>query len=675
MRLKFIIFCAIFIVFGPCLKAQDYIYSVSLDPKWGSAAFAELELQQRELSNNADLKDAPKFSGIFSQYQSNFQSFNNYNDSIFFEMPHEEWIKMFQRRARFYTKIYKQNNNELNEIKAYFKKKNIPEAAYDSLYYWSSYLLFKNVNDVFLQEDLVNIMLPHYQSNGDDEHLVLCYFLLGNCFYNSFLLGEAGSEQKSLDYYRKVLAFSDKFTEFKNPLNRYYLVSSYANIFVLHSQVGTLSLNESLDLSQQMQNLYEMPESKDILDQDENLKAYTKWSIDIFGLRGILSYYSRGIDDQKVLDALYAKYTAVKEEQGILSSKEDYYAKLNYDDCLIDAFLGKSTWDNAWSRFKLLMKSDPDFIIKTEKPKVNALTLFNFFQTFLTVIEQTSLSDNEKGKEIKEMVDYVHDMLAKYDHSTNHIEMGNIVTKIVTNKIVLKYSSAEERKENLNRFLVVQQPTTYVHVSMVADLSRLLAEAMVEYRPGFFIGVPGYKTTKDVLNNKEELIEYVYQSAVYHDLGKIYMPTIIINNFRRLTDHEFGIVKLHSELSKYFFEIEPSIMKYQDIAFGHHKWYNDIGGYPASFKIRKSPYFPIICLVSMCDSMDAATENISRNYHTAKSFEKLIRECDAAGAAQYHAALLKFLNTHPETYKQMKECVNEGRYENYVKLYREYMTH
>lgn len=58
---------------------------------------------------------------------------------------------------------------------------------------------------------------------------------------------------------------------------------------------------------------------------------------------------------------------------------------------------------------------------------------------------------------------------------------------------------------------------------MVADLSRILATALVEYRPGFFIGVPGYETTKDVKAKKDELIEFIYQAALYHDFGKINM--------------------------------------------------------------------------------------------------------------------------------------------------------
>ena len=149
------------------------------------------------------------------------------------------------------------------------------------------------------------------------------------------------------------------------------------------------------------------------------------------------------------------------------------------------------------------------------------------------------------------------------------------------------------------------------------------------------------------------------------------MPTIINNCYRKLTNHEFDIIQMHPEKSLPFFAIDESLKKYQDIALGHHKWF-DGDGYPPKFKNRKSPYFPIICLVTVTDCMDAATENIGRNYHTPKSFETVMQEFDELSGTQFNPKLISFIMSNKDVYEKLKQHVSTGRYDNYYKLYTRY---
>ena len=673
MNFKGIAVCLFFFVLGSCLKAQDYVYPALPSEMWGIEIFKEQEQQMVIDESSFMPQGAPSIGDTYARYEQNLELFNLYNDSIYIDLPTEDWVQMFRRRARTHAAIYKENNKNLTAVNKFFAAGNVPDQAYDLVYHWCAHMLYNKVYDIFLCEEMVNLIMPHYSEIPDDEHLVLCYLMQGICFYQCYRMGESGSEKKSLDYFRKALEFSNDFARFENPLNRYYLLLAYLDIIVLHTQRGTISMEESLELAGKMQSVLDKPESRKILDQDKKLAELADWVTAMYSFRAITAYISRGEENPALRDQLYALYCDAKKEIGLKPADPTrYYTNLEYDDCVIEAYMGHITWDEAYNKFMRLSEHDPFIETKKGELIVKVHYVYNIYSCFTELLDKTSLTFEQKSQILKEHIELAYDMLPMLDYKVYPYEIGQILSNIICDEKAHRYIDESELVDFMFRPFVMEQPTTFVHVSMVADLSRILATALVEYRPGFFIGVPGYETTKDVKAKKDELIEFIYQAALYHDFGKINMPTIIGNSYRRINDHEYGIIKIHPVLSARILDSNPVLKPYSDVAQGHHKWYNG-KGYPYSFNNRQSPYFPIICLVTMCDCMDAATENISRNYHSTKTFERLMREYDDAAAAQYHQALLKFLNTHPETYRQMKACITEGRYSQYIELYKKYI--
>lgn len=676
MRLKHLLSILIFFVLqSSCVFAQDYIYSVTVGTSWARDVFPAQERIQRAASmkKQNQIPGAPNFAKTFLDFEYDYKRYNSYNDSIFFHLSHEEWIEMFKRRALKYSQLYSKNNMAIASLKDYFIDETVPEIAYDSLYYWTRHLFFRNANDIFFYEQLMDILLPHYEEKQDIEHLVFCYLCSGMYNFQCSRMGDKESEMRSELFFHKIMNLTDRFAEFKDPLNRYYLISAFVNLSLLHAQSGNISLNESLQLEQSMQKLYNMPDNQAVLKKDSLLNEYTKWSIDLFRYRGILTYISHGNNIPEQRDRLYKSYCDVRKELGISSTmKNRYYGKLEYDDLLIEAFMGNMSWDDAFNTFNQKWDNDPEMIKKTGVPIIKINYLYNLFESFTKLLDNTSFPEQQKSTIMKERLSEVLDMISRYEHDKYPFEKGKILANIACEPSILKYLTTQEKEDLLFRLIVVEQPTTYVHTSMVADLTRELTEGLIDKKPEFFIGMPGYETVEDVQQKRNELIEFTYQSAIYHDLGKISMPTIINNSFRRLTDHEYDIIQLHPDKSRQFFTIDPYLKQYQDIALGHHKWY-DGDGYPAKFKNRKSPYFPIICIVTLCDCMDAATENIGRNYHTPRSFDDVMKEFADLSGEQFHPELIDFIETDRYTYKKMKLVVDDGRYDNYYKLYMRYM--
>ncbi len=151
------------------------------------------------------------------------------------------------------------------------------------------------------------------------------------------------------------------------------------------------------------------------------------------------------------------------------------------------------------------------------------------------------------------------------------------------------------------------------------------------------------------------------------------MPSVVNNCIRRIFDHEYNILTLHPQKSIPFFDIDPSLKDYRDIALGHHKWYNG-RGYPATFDNRQSAYFPMISITTVCDCLDAATENIGRNYHHPKPFETVLKEFIKDAGTRYHPDIITFIRSDKETQAKLKKIVSDGRYEHYYKMYSSYLS-
>ena len=86
------------------------------------------------------------------------------------------------------------------------------------------------------------------------------------------------------------------------------------------------------------------------------------------------------------------------------------------------------------------------------------------------------------------------------------------------------------------QLMAAMHPPTYVHTLNVATIARCLAGRLIERNPEIFIGVEEASDVADVLNRKGELEDFVYNSALMHDVGKLFIVETIITYGRDLVD-------------------------------------------------------------------------------------------------------------------------------------------
>lgn len=152
--------------------------------------------------------------------------------------------------------------------------------------------------------------------------------------------------------------------------------------------------------------------------------------------------------------------------------------------------------------------------------------------------------------------------------AAKHVEIATQKISFLNDRIqaeeALKHSIANLQKtldETVNALTVVAEkrdPYTAGHQRRVANLACAIGREM-----GLFSG----------------RINGIYVAGMLHDIGKIYVPTDILNKPGKLNDMEMGIIKTHPEVGFDILKTIPFEWPVAQIVFQHHERLNS-SGYP-----------------------------------------------------------------------------------------------
>ncbi len=174
--------------------------------------------------------------------------------------------------------------------------------------------------------------------------------------------------------------------------------------------------------------------------------------------------------------------------------------------------------------------------------------------------------------------------------------------------------------------LKIVDPLTFYHCCRVGEYSRKLARDA---------GLDPYE---------QKLAEF---SGLFHDVGKIGIPQVIIHKPAKLDLDEFNAMKKHPELSEqivqvlgeqtFFKNMLPSIR-------GHHERI-DGTGYPDNLAGDQIPLLARVILI--VDTYDAMTQ--TRSYRKGLPIEAVYSELQKYAGTQFDSQLVKiFLQAQPQ---------------------------
>jgi HD-GYP domain-containing protein (c-di-GMP phosphodiesterase class II) len=218
--------------------------------------------------------------------------------------------------------------------------------------------------------------------------------------------------------------------------------------------------------------------------------------------------------------------------------------------------------------------------------------------------------------------------------------------------------------------LKIQDVPTYVHSIGVAEITKALTKSLLESNPQEFIGINNqYNTLDEVLNNKDQIIDLLYRGALLHDIGKTPLVDVISNCYRPLTDQEFILIKSHPAFSESIIsDVFGSCI--QDVAMFHHLSHDHKSGYPKVNDNFKSKNQIAIDILSVADTLEAATDNIGRTYKKSKTVEQIIVEMNSYPKdTRYSSLVLSAIKG--ETFNRIMTYLNVDRIKIYCKSIRE----
>ena len=219
----------------------------------------------------------------------------------------------------------------------------------------------------------------------------------------------------------------------------------------------------------------------------------------------------------------------------------------------------------------------------------------------------------------------------------------------------------------LQLMAALHQPT-YVHTLGVAEFTVCLTKHLLNKNPEVLVGVLDTKDVNEVNSKKDEIIDHAYHSALMHDVGKIFIMETIITYERKLFDLEREVIKAHPVIGASLLELYEEMHPYIPAAIGHHKFYDNVGGYPDSFDLDNSKDKPIIYILTVADCLDAATDKVGRNYKSGKSLEEYVAELAAEKGTRYAPFVVELFEDE-EVLNDIDQVLQNARDNNYRKTF------
>lgn len=136
--------------------------------------------------------------------------------------------------------------------------------------------------------------------------------------------------------------------------------------------------------------------------------------------------------------------------------------------------------------------------------------------------------------------------------------------------------------------------------------------------------------------------ERFVHSALLHDIGKLRIPSEVLNKKARLTDEEWREIRNHPIYGMEFVQplADRGIILPEVIMLHHEN--TDGTGYP--FQTQLPELAPQVRIIRVIDSFDAMTSN--RNYQLVKSVDEALDELVRCEGTLYDPEVVRLFCTH-----------------------------
>ena len=615
---------------------------------------------------------------FYQKYRKNLEKEERLQESMLQAEDQEVWVENLRNKSRITRALYVENEALLNLYLRPFlddesrMTQDLAEEFLGQIFACQREGYVDGVASVQVAEMLERFFLR----TGKTQQWIQTINFLGNCY-------NAGSEEedgeRSFQYYQEVKKFAGQYTELEDWDARRRILFAFYNAAIVAVNWKCLREKEDIPkLVEEAERMYNDPAVRALdgerYDLDELIRElrYDVWGnlIAIADSREELAAESR----DKIEEVLTKLYEDGLKEKGSVFELEPQvvcgYLRSAYFSGRISL---QEYMDQACAYCDYVIENDcPDHndeeYINTRYFEICMYQLSNLLMYYAD--EKISLKDREKKKE------HYLEIFLKFIEGLPRVKNAAYINSCIQGNLqyILQYlPTGKDACRFVSGVVISRNETVMLHSAEVRKLSARLLKSILDKEPELLVGMLGAKNVVEVLEKREAFEKYLDEASYVFDIGKTGYAQIVDRQSRRLIAQEKELLKKHPERGVEMLQVVESFKPYHDVILGHHKYYNGEGGYPESFDNTESEVKCFIDIISICDTLGAATDDLCRNYRRGKGFEGVLEEMEAEAGTRYHPGILKLIRTDTALLKDLEYLCSAGRMRIYYEAYYDYL--
>jgi HD-GYP domain-containing protein (c-di-GMP phosphodiesterase class II) len=435
---------------------------------------------------------------------------------------------------------------------------------------------------------------------------------------------------------------------------------AYGNYFLTFAKKRTTEYRKCISIAKDIINFYHRP---DVMALDLDFPFYRWEKVTKRNVATFVDLFESGIGlDPDIVDFVYncakdiydSYLNGVKTSSLPVSSIYRQYYLAQY-------YKGIITLKELCDKIKALIFFDPKKKYSTES-RTRMMNVSAAYIYYLKKLGDTEEINKEIEKVLKDSEDYSAKMPVLQSTNSSVSDFINSAMKGFTQ---------DEVFDQVLDLTAYRHFPTYVHINIVSIIATKLCEFAIKYCPEIFVGYFDINSEDEVIDKKDFLLDTIKKCGLIHDLGKFYVADYIFNFGRKLTEKEYKIIQSH--VTRGYELISNSVLSLycKEAVLYHHKFYDGNGGYPEEVDNTNIKSKPLVDILSISDSIEAATDQLGRPYASVKTLDDLIKEFEKEAGSRYSPYLVILIKKE-EVKKAIEQIIIHDRQDmivNAVKVF------
>ena len=617
--------------------------------------------------------DIEKF---YNCYKRNLYEIRHIEKTIFAESyDYRKWEASLREKSQVLRQIYEQNEKLLNEAVRFLYKgdEQINDELVTGLLQHIMYFVFEDHYDFEITEKILQWMEPYIETKAQDWQKIKFYYIKG------LMIAKGMSRDMTYDWYGKITSVCEDWTKADRNGSKERLLDAYLYRVMCLGAYGKGDCETFFESLSEAKKQWQRPETYEVLCQiygkDKDVKHYIKMRLELIDYMHFMIVSKENVEcmSEERIQSLY-QYLETTYQTGVEQRKLNCNIFLAYHQ--LRYFLGKVTEEEYETALDLFIQPSPyeypdDMNFEMRRDNLYSCLEFNRYFCNSFVYALRLLPEKLKFATEQTKREAIYTEIEQYICGLSTMENGIYLDRKLVEVMRVMAGKMEEEKvfRLLETIMLHRQLPTAIHLAMVSKLVDVFIRVVLEENPELLVGVLNTSTIREVEKNKEKIIEFATKAGLCHDIGKLISTDIINMQSRRITDEEFGVIKWHPSAGKEIVNSISVFEPYKDIIGGHHLFADRNGGYPKEFDVSNKGNTVIIDMITICDSVDAATDILGRNYTKGKDFGKVLLELKEQSGTRYSKELVDVIWNSESLKGEMESLTGEKRAGVYHDLY------